>query len=559
MLVAVEGVQPASNVRPQSFVQRLSPSSLLLLKAALLDGDEAVAAFHAWRPTFDLATIPYSQQRLLPLLQNNLTRLGIRDPILDRFRGVRRYFWVQNLRTMSLVRAVFEELHAAAVPFIVLKGAAIIACYLDDRSLRPMDDIDILVPEKSLVAAVDVLTRMRLFPEKMSPRQVLANEHLRTTYPGWPFVREDLCVDLHWKALHLDRRPEADEHFWLAHRELSLDGTKIRVLDPADQLINICAHAAQPLAGMAITQWPADAALLIKNARGLSFQRLVEEAKHHGLSAILAEGINFLAKDLHLSVPAEVIAKLRIGASWPERQEVKLLAQGPWLESSAQLLLAYQDFRRSTRNGFRRNIVRSLGGFLRHLAQVPRLGPALVIALQAAIGWPASVRSILGRDRYRPVPDRTRLPKVGDMLHLCGSDIDDAPLVAGWSIPEPSGRWTVGREATIAWFTDRCTDDLTLLVDGHAISTCDSRAPQQVIELWANDRLVDSWRFAPELSPPLPMSVMIPRQVLENTDVLMLTFLIRDPHSPAEIGMSDDRRVLGFHLRWMKLIPMSSA
>jgi hypothetical protein len=32
----------------------------------------------------------------------------------------------------------------------------------------------------------------------------------------------------------------------------------IRVLDPADQLIHICAHAAQPRAAAA-EQWPADA------------------------------------------------------------------------------------------------------------------------------------------------------------------------------------------------------------------------------------------------------------------------------------------------------------
>src|SRR6476619_3545218 len=111
-----------------SFVQRISPSSLLLLKAALLDEDAAIAAYRAWRTTLDLETISYSQQRLLPLLQINLTRFGLEDPLVDRFRGIRRYFWVRNLKAMAFAKRVFTALDHMGVPFIVLKGAALIAC-----------------------------------------------------------------------------------------------------------------------------------------------------------------------------------------------------------------------------------------------------------------------------------------------------------------------------------------------------------------------------------------------------------------------------------------------
>src|SRR4029077_20955236 len=133
---------------------RISPSNLLLLKAALLDGDAAIAACRAWRPTLDFETISYGQQRLLPLLQHNLTRFGIDDPLLERFRGIRRYFWVRNLKAMAFARRLFAALDHIGVPFIVLKGAAIVACYLPDRSLRPMDDIDILVPEDQVANVI---------------------------------------------------------------------------------------------------------------------------------------------------------------------------------------------------------------------------------------------------------------------------------------------------------------------------------------------------------------------------------------------------------------------
>ena len=104
----------------------------------------------------------YGQQRLLPLLQRNLTCLGIEDPLIDRFRGLRRYFWVRNLKAMAFAQDVFAALDRDDVPFIVLKGAALVACYLDDRSLRPMDDIDVLVPEERLTDAIMVLAGMNI-------------------------------------------------------------------------------------------------------------------------------------------------------------------------------------------------------------------------------------------------------------------------------------------------------------------------------------------------------------------------------------------------------------
>src|SRR5262249_17627680 len=69
------------------FLQRIASSHLFLLKAALLEGNAALAGYREWRPTLDLATITYGQQRLFPLLQRNLMRLGIEDPLIDRFRG----------------------------------------------------------------------------------------------------------------------------------------------------------------------------------------------------------------------------------------------------------------------------------------------------------------------------------------------------------------------------------------------------------------------------------------------------------------------------------------
>jgi hypothetical protein len=460
-------------------------------------------------------------------LQSNLTRFGIEDPLADRFRGIRRNFWVRNLNAMAFAKRLFAAFDQAGVPFIVLKGAALIACYLADRSLRPMGDIDILVPEDVLANAIAVLTTMNLHPGGMYARHLMRSD-FRSRSPGYGFIGgSDQYIDLHWKALHLDRRPEADDRFWQAHRKASLDGMPIRVLDPAHQLIHICAHAAQTGAAAAAEQWPADAILVIRGSPDLCVERLISEADYRGLSAIIADGLGFLAQEFNVSIPNVAISHMRAAASWTERAELRLTAD---LTNAARIspsLYDLLDFRRRSPGPVRRSIARVLPAYLKSRAGVGKIMPALFAVTQVVLGRPGWLRRILGRDRYRVVPDTDRLLKVGDTLKPGGPEFDETPLIAGWHPPQPTGCWTFGHEATIAWCIRGQDQDLTLLIDG--IAAADEERSLQRIELWANDRRLASWRFQMDKVCPLSARLLVPRRLIRNRDVLMLTFVIRRP------------------------------
>ena len=527
------GDQENGPPRARSFVQRISPANLLLLKAALLDEDAAIAAYRAWRPTLDFATISLGQQRLLPLLQRNLMRFGIEDPLIDRFREIRRYFLVRNLKAMAFGQRVFATLDQIGVPFIVLKGAALIACYLADRSLRPMEDIDILVPEDRLANAIAVLTAMNLHPQGISPRYLMRSR-FRRFIPGCAFVGPDQNIDLHWKALHLDLRPEADDQFWQAHRQTSLDGTPIRVLDPAHQLVHICAHAAQPGARAAAERWPADAILVIRGGKDLCARRLMVEADQRGLSAIMAEALAFLAQEFNVSISNLTISRMRASATWTERAEMRVLAS-PSKVLSNHWRSALLDCRCISREPVNRLITRVLPAYLIEWAQVNRLTPALFIAVQVALGRPGWLRRILGWDRHRIRPDTDRLPKVGDTLEPGGPNFDETPLIAGWWDPEPSGCWTSGPVATVAWCVRGADHDLTLLIAGEA--ALHEKESVQRIDLFANDRRIASWRFQADTLSALSTRVLVPGGLIRNRDVLMLTFLIHRPISEAQKGL----------------------
>ena len=195
---------------------------------------------------------------------------------------------------------------------------------------------------------------------------------------------------------------------------------------------NLLLHAAAE-------QWPADAIMVIRGSTDLCVERLVSEADQRGLSAIMAEGLGFLAQEFNVSIPNAAISRMRAAASWTERAEMRLLADPPKATRISHLLLALLDFRRRNAGDVSRSIARILPAFLKDRAGVSQITPALIIAAQVILGRPGWLRRILGRDRYRILPDTDRLPKVGDTLQLGGSEFEKGPLIAGWSNPEPNG------------------------------------------------------------------------------------------------------------------------
>ncbi len=158
----------------------------------------------------------------------------------------------------------------------------------------------------------------------------------------------------------------------------------------------------------------------------------------------------------------------------------------------------------------------------------------------------------MGRDRYRRPPDPTRLPRVGEAIKFEGLSDWEAALVAGWGAPEPVGRWTVWHEAVVAWQVDGEADDLMLTVDGSPFLAGEMQS--QEVEVWANDRLIRTLRYTRDQMPPLPVHIPLRRT---ERGILYITFLVRNPRSPAELGLSSDHRALGFNVRQLALLPAS--
>src|ERR1051325_11544967 len=69
---------------------------ILLLRAALLEEDEAWSAWLRWRAANDLSTADRGSLRLLPLVYRNLLSAGLAEPDKSTLKGTYNAAWLRN-------------------------------------------------------------------------------------------------------------------------------------------------------------------------------------------------------------------------------------------------------------------------------------------------------------------------------------------------------------------------------------------------------------------------------------------------------------------------------
>lgn len=274
-----------------------------LLRAALLPGPEALEAWRAAAPWLDPARIDPGSQRLLPLVWANLTRQGIRDPALDRLAG---FYQDTRVRVEGLLEAagrVLAGLHAAGIPTLVLKGCALVTGYYRDPGVRPMSDLDVLVPTSAAMAAQRVLRA-----HGWSPRFHWSTLGVRMTHaavfdgaPGPP-------VDLHWHVFAECCRPDDDAALWDRSVAIEIAGAPTRALSSADQLIHVCVHGEKWVHVPGI-RWVADGVTVMRAAT-IDWEHLVQEATRRRFVRRLGGQLAYLRHAVDAPVPADVLLVL---------------------------------------------------------------------------------------------------------------------------------------------------------------------------------------------------------------------------------------------------------
>lgn len=295
---------PPSAAELRAERRAVAAGQLLLIRAAVLEPEPALAAWDRWSRQADPERMHHGEARLLAGGFRRLERIGAEGPMMTVARGIYRRTWYANQLAVRRIAAVLERLEAAAVPALVLKGFALAPLAYGDLGARPMEDVDLLVPPRQIERAVACLETLGLRNElgRRRPDGLLANEVELIDADG-------NSVELHAYAL-VESADDSD----LWERRVRFEVREAAAYAPCaeDALLIVGVHGqrwnrVQPVA------WVLDACRLVssRGANGVEFDwdRFCERAIARELT-VPARRIVSMLESVEVAVPAAVGARL---------------------------------------------------------------------------------------------------------------------------------------------------------------------------------------------------------------------------------------------------------
>jgi hypothetical protein len=304
--------------------------------------------------------------------------------------------------------------------------------------------------------------------------------------------------------------------------------------------------------------WIADSALILRESgHSFDWSRVFDLAQRDRSRVAVKALTAALSKVLEAPVPPAGSHR-GLGGRRPavtERIELSLRGRMPHeVGRTAELFLDLQEHRRRRGDLVGRPLIASVPSFAKKQWRVEGFAGMAAQAAYAGLGRPRWLRRyLIRRVRSRPL-DANQLVRLDvGLLDLRIETGVRGSLLGGWSFAEADGRWTDGAEATLAMRTSGQEGDLAIDVMG--VPMLHPRHPALEVEIWANDRYVDTWAYRLEDAVPPGRRVVLPEEWLERGDVLEMGFVFREPCRPMELGLSDDPRRLGLFVTELRFGP----
>lgn len=283
-----------------------TPAQETLLKAALGTDASALEHFQAWRGMIDLeADFDRGSFRLLPLLYTNMSRFGLSDSLMGRLKGTYRRAWCEAQPRFDQARDVLSLLQEHGIDTLLTKGVPLALSYYRNETIRPMADLDIVVPKTQAREAIATLQNAGWLRGPTARDDDLEFHHAMQFFH--PKSGE---LDLHWHVLLECRSPDINKAFWDRTEPLIVRGIATRQLEPTDMLFHTVIHGVRWNAEPPI-RWIADAAMILRHAdRPIDWERLMGLARAQKLSYRMGLGLRYLAERLAMPIPAWVLESL---------------------------------------------------------------------------------------------------------------------------------------------------------------------------------------------------------------------------------------------------------
>jgi hypothetical protein len=184
---------------------------------------------------YDLAPLLYTR------LKSSGTRAWFPADVWEQLRLAYFSSADRNLRLRELLRLVLGSLRNAGISVIVLKGAYLAEAVYGDVAVRPMCDVDLLVPRADLPEAQSVLLGLG----GVSASAADIEWCCRTSSHLPAIVFRGLVFEVHWTIAAPVGPVSVDvAGLWDRARPACIAGVQVRALSPEDLLLHLCLSAS---------------------------------------------------------------------------------------------------------------------------------------------------------------------------------------------------------------------------------------------------------------------------------------------------------------------------
>lgn len=294
------------------------------------------ATLPAWLRATDAASIPQPQTprewaallheartaQMAGILREHARNLGVTIPldIENSLRSAALAVAARQLHWHGELEHTLTVLNAANIPVMLLKGAALNLTVYPRADLRPLADLDLLVPAEHAVAARLALVAagcragFDLVRPDFFPRYYYETELFSA---GAPPVR----LDLHARPFRPLRMAATvpQDAFWADAQRITVGRASAFIPATETMLIHLAVHAA--LHGCARLLWLYDLVRFVEHHAGrINWDRLTEHCRAWRVSLAVLTSLRSATDLLRLVVPSDVSAALAAQpGNWRDR------------------------------------------------------------------------------------------------------------------------------------------------------------------------------------------------------------------------------------------------
>ena len=308
--------------------QGLSPEERLLVLAArtALSPEDEKQMTEILRQGLNWSWIEASGKRLgvqslmLKHFSHKEKAFYVPEAVMVRLEAAYRRQAIRSLRNEAQISRLLTALNQEKIPVILLKGAYLAAWVYEDRALRPMSDIDILVSEPHAGRVREILLNcgyedMQIYAQSPFHREVL----LHIKFPHLlPFlssngVRVEVHLDLFKKA---PIKTGEMERVWERAVPVDLYGAAALALCPEHLMLHLAHHLRlHMMEGKSVLYWFYDLDLVVRRyGEGIHWDDIKSQAKAMGIASRIGTVFHLLVRHWGTPVPEEFLRNLSHGA-----------------------------------------------------------------------------------------------------------------------------------------------------------------------------------------------------------------------------------------------------